>query len=468
MKGKKLLAVALAAVLTLGMTSSVFAQTKTVKTGDPGSITIQSASYGETYELYKVFNATLSDDGNIAYTSDVAIAETAGLSFYTDSQMNVILKSGMTELTDADKAWIVANCSLVSSETANGDGTLVFDGLSYGYYYVKSSLGALIMVDSTKPAATMVEKNTTNPTVPDSGKTAADTTKTVGETETYTLTFTATNFAKKTVNNAEVQSQVTNYTIVDTSDDLKVDTRTVSATVTEPDSDAAHIAVDVTYAGNVLTISIPWVDAEGKNMYDNDTVVTITYDAEILTAGTIENTAVFNWNVTNQFGTDSVSLANFPFDLNKIDASNKALSGAEFTLAKTVSTSTGVLSEKISFVEDKGVYTVANSNDTTTDTTIVAGAVKIKGLGAGTYSLTEKKAPDGYNKLLNPITIVIAEDGSVTMDGTSVTTVDVVNQAGTLLPSTGGMGTTIFYIVGAVLVIGAGVVLVAKKRMAGR
>lgn len=97
-------------------------------------------------------------------------------------------------------------------------------------------------------------------------------------------------------------------------------------------------------------------------------------------------------------------------------------------------------------------------------TSLATGRVDIEGIKAGTYYLKEVEAPKGYNKLANPITVVIAEDGKVSLKGKEVTTVNVENKTGTLLPSTGGMGTTIIYMAGAILVIASGIVLVSKKR----
>ena len=100
------------------------------------------------------------------------------------------------------------------------------------------------------------------------------------------------------------------------------------------------------------------------------------------------------------------------------------------------------------------------------------------GLGAGTYLLTEEVAPNGYNKLTNPITIVIAANPTlngpnwtVTKDGTALTAptgiyaLEVENNMGATLPGTGGIGTTIFYIVGGALILGALILLITKKRM---
>ena len=91
------------------------------------------------------------------------------------------------------------------------------------------------------------------------------------------------------------------------------------------------------------------------------------------------------------------------------------------------------------------------------------GAASFKGLADGTYQLVETKAPAGYNQLTGPQEVKVA--GSTTDTTKLSVEAKVANSAGTLLPSTGGIGTTIFYVLGAVLVVGAGVLLVTKKRM---
>ena len=105
------------------------------------------------------------------------------------------------------------------------------------------------------------------------------------------------------------------------------------------------------------------------------------------------------------------------------------------------------------------------------------GTVTFKGLGAGEYTLTETKTLPGYNTI-DPITFTINFDAttkkfastnpSIKVEADNTLGTEIINQGGALLPSTGGIGTTIFYVVGGILVIGAGILLVAKKRMSNR
>ena len=142
----------------------------------------------------------------------------------------------------------------------------------------------------------------------------------------------------------------------------------------------------------------------------------------------------------------------------------KALEGAVFTLSKSADGTDPIALVK---VEDN-VYRVAKegeSNTVTEITTDATGRFTIKGLDSDTYYLTEKTAPAGYNTLKEPVEVVIGDDGEVTYNKTSTGEVKVLNQTGAELPSTGGMGTTVFYVLGSALVLGAAVLLITRRRM---
>ena len=111
------------------------------------------------------------------------------------------------------------------------------------------------------------------------------------------------------------------------------------------------------------------------------------------------------------------------------------------------------------------------------------GKAKFTGLGAGEYTLSETKVPAGYNKIADisfEITATVSDDTTsqtgkqitfdtdnddINVESDNTLTLTVENQKGTELPSTGGIGTTIFYVIGAILVLGAGILLVTRRRM---
>ena len=155
----------------------------------------------------------------------------------------------------------------------------------------------------------------------------------------------------------------------------------------------------------------------------------------------------------------------FKFYKDKNDSNTeKGLADAKFTLSKNPNGT-----DPIKLI-DKGsnTYRVAKKDETNTITEVITpdnGRFTIQGLGAGTYYLTETKQPDGYNKLKNPVTVVIDNDGNVKVDGANADPVKVLNKTGTVLPSTGGAGTTMIYLIGGALVLGSGVVLATKRRV---
>ena len=119
------------------------------------------------------------------------------------------------------------------------------------------------------------------------------------------------------------------------------------------------------------------------------------------------------------------------------------------------------------FLDGTG-YIVSNRQGANTTITANKGTkLNIRGLGEGTYYLVETRTSDGYNLLAEEVKINIAADGKVTLaDGTEAAneTVTVNNEKGIRLPSTGGMGTVAFAVVGLIVMAGAAVTLIIKKR----
>ena len=174
----------------------------------------------------------------------------------------------------------------------------------------------------------------------------------------------------------------------------------------------------------------------------------------------------------------------YDFYIVKIDTDVNLLPGAEFTLSAG--------GNAIEFIKSGNNYRVAKSGETGANPTLTSSDEKlhITGLDAGTYTLTETKAPSGYNMAREPITIIIkgvtnvaadaGKQGNIYSDadctlqwktseykeGGNVlnNTIEVINRTGSELPSTGGIGTTIFYIVGGILIIGAAVILIARRK----
>ena len=255
---------------------------------------------------------------------------------------------------------------------------------------------------------------------------------------------------------------------------------------------------DVTAQFADKKIVIDWYD-EGNNqfLYNNGATVTITYTAKVTDQAAIDgagntNKVTVTW--TTKDGETPVpgkleqeeTIYTYAIALKKVNNKGVALPGAVFQFPFYVKSSP----------DANGAYIYAGTDAkeglTNQITTPDSGVIVVKGVKSGDYKITEVTAPAGYNKLTDPVTVKAVKTGKTTtqttvyldengnttetqtekttevkvdIDTIAATAVVVVNKAGTELPSTGGMGTTVFYVLGTVLVMGAVVLLVTKKRM---
>lgn len=267
----------------------------------------------------------------------------------------------------------------------------------------------------------------------------------------------------------------------------------------------------VSSSGNDMTIEIMDLKGIADITVDTDTEVTVTYTAKLNVSGTTavigldgqENKVKLEYsnnpNVTGDGETapddtgetpeDKVIVFTYEIDVTKIDgATDAAIEGAQFKLSNGNSTG-----QKWATVDENGYFTgwVDDEESATVLESDESGIFKIIGLDDGTYYLYEQSDwSEEYNIPESPFEVVIdatteftqddyanAEDaltaftgsvGGVTDEGASATngivSGTIENNKGSTLPSTGGIGTTIFYIGGGVLVVGAGVLLITKKR----
>lgn len=493
---RKLASLLLALVMVFALATTAFAQDVTV-TGGTGSITISNAAKGETYTIYKLFDATVSADGSsIAYTGNVPDSLT---DYFTADANDYIIatpaaKEGenMSEgLKTALKAWTE---TATAAATAESDGSaLNFQGLAYGYYVVTTTQGdQVISVDSTMPNVTIVDKNSSTPK--DLSKAASSKDVSIGDTVTYTVSFKTSNYYGAGTEAKEIVS----YTIEDTLPEFLSNVDVIRIIVdNDGKSETIDDQKDVTVQFNTdKKIVIDWYDEDNsKFLYNNGATVTITYTAKVTDKAAIDgdgntNKVTVKWTTKGNVQPDpdeihtEETIYTYAIALKKVNNKGVALPGAVFEFPFYVQ----------STADTDGAYIYAG--DTAKDgltkqiTTPADGVIVVKGVKSGRYEITEFKAPDGYNKLTTPVTVeavktsstttsktvYLDENGNVTNETTATevkvelaniaaTAVVVVNKAGTELPSTGGMGTTVFYVLGAVLVLGAVVLLVTKKRM---
>ena len=494
---RKLTSLLLALVMVFALAVTVAADGTTGTTGT-GSITISNAAKGETYTIYKLFDATVSEDGkSIAYTGK--IPESLNTYFTADTNGYISATGAAKEgenmsdgLKTALKAW-TANAT--AAATAKSDGSaLNFNGLAYGYYVVTTTQGnQVISVDSTMPDVTIVDKNSSAPK--DLSKTADSDNVSIGDTVTYTVRFKTSNYYGA----GEDAKEIVSYTIEDTLPEFLSNVTVTSIIVDNDGNDTTtDDRADVTDQFAKKKIVIDWYDeANSKFLYNNGATVTITYTAKVTEKAAIDgngntNKVTVTWTTKN----DTVpgpgelkqeeTIYTYAIALKKVNNKGTALPGAVFQFPFYVQTTP----------DANGAYIYAGTTPgeglTNQITTPDSGVIVVKGVKSGTYEIKEVTAPAGYNKLTAPVTVeavktsqtsthttvYLDENGNTTNTQTektievnvdietiAATAVVVVNKAGTELPSTGGMGTTVFYVLGAVLVVGAGVLLVTKKRM---
>ena len=548
MKGmRKLIAVVLA--LTVAMTfgsMSAFAQTVTYTgTGatTDGKITVSNAAKGETYSIHKLFDATVGANGEVAYKGTIpdalkdyfeetstgsgyvkAKAGATKTTYYTDAEKTTVSEKATDyytiEMSDglktALKSW--ATSSNMTGEEVSADGSaVVFDKIPYGYYVVKTSQGqALVSVDSATKTATVVDKNTTEPTIQKkvkdtNGNWVEVTDANIGEQKEFKVDVETTNWY--TPKNASEQKQIKQYIIGDDFDTNKFTLDSIDSVVVGTLSEGTFTEIDAITGKTAFPITIDWVDNAGKSKYANGAVIRVIYKAHLNDDAVIDvgntsadkrgnlNTADVNWKYiddSEHFGQgedklkDEAAVDTYAIALKKFNESGDPLANATFQFPFYVKETK----------DSNGNYVYAGTTSGTglinSITTPNDGQITIVGVKAGTYSgIAETSAPDGYNKTTDTFSVTavkisttttvttttkswkIDADGNVTdlqenetakttttytNNSVAATAIGVINKTGSTLPSTGGIGTTIFYILGALLVVGCGIILIARRR----
>ena len=498
----KLLSLTLVLVMLLTCAATALAAT----------ITVNNALAGGEYKAYKIFDATEAEGGSsYAYTiestspwfqpvSSFANNGSDGLKLtqvgatttynvtvtdsFQEAEAAALAEALYTALGEIETKPDATAKGATASTDNNGGTTAVFNDLAAGYYLITSPLGSKCILNTAGTKQTIEEKNDL-PTI-EKFVDADDSTESIDWQKENDAAFGAiVNFKIEiTVNEA-----AENYVVTD-----KLPT---GLTLTESGVEVSYQKKDSTTSSDVAegnytltqtrigenTFQITFQDTYLRNLSAGDKLI-ITYSA------TLENTAEVGKALINTAtlaygkGQSKQAITNtytWSFTVKKVSEQQTPLSGATFELYSDKECKTKIWLKK---GEDGSTYQVSGDG---TDS-IAAGEVTIQGLDSGTYYLKETAAPSGYNKLSGVIEVVIAQadnnaettnDGKVTYtyqkdDGTTVSvneddggTVTVVNNKGTLLPSTGGAGTTLFYILGGILVVGAGVLLITKKRMSG-
>lgn len=534
---KKVFAAAAAIATVFGLAATTVA---TANAADGATLTVSTADakfVGKTVNAYKMFSATVGGEGAnkaVSYTltdtwKPFFMDSTAsGLNGATDANVNDKANEYVSELAGdnlvafATKAsnWAQTQAknitadktATVSAGATNGNYTATFTGLDYGYYVV--AVPGATLANTSGQYATLVSVDSTNvnanikgslPTVDKkvqvNGNGADSADAKIGDTLTFTLTSTIPDMSaydtytfnfKDTLSKGLTYGDITSVTVEGVDAPLVKDT---DYTVTT--TPAA--------AGNTL-LTVGMTDFKNKQQTNAGKKITVTYTATLNEnavvggAGNVNSATIQYSNDPSSTGTgesepDKVRVFTYGFTVDKYTGDNyndaaTRLAGAEFTLTAKGDTSA------IKFVQvnagsatEDAVYRVAKAGETagttTTITTPANGKVVFQGLKNGEYTLTETKAPAGYNKLASALGVKVdgLNDGTDTTDATvhitynndnNDTTYDqtasngvipVQNKSGAILPGTGGMGTIAFTVIG-VLVIALGVAWTLKRKNA--
>lgn len=453
---KKVTAIMAVMAMVLGISVSALALVS-------GEIIVENPQPGQTYTAYEIFLVNYSFDQTafsymikndsewidlVKNYKGVTLEEVPDYGFYT-VYMNEQFNAG--EFSNLLKANLEGKTGVALEN--DGDSCSI-SGLHMGYYFVSSTTGALCNLTTAAPTAVIRDKNEFQFDKTDD----ADSVE-VGQTVNYTITglvpettgfdsytykisdtmssgLTFNKDVKAAVNGTELNAD---YTLVNREDgtgfDLTIDVLKLTELVGKE--------IKVTYSAKVNENAIAKMESNNAYLeYSNNPA-----DGSITTRTPVDQETVYSSKIV--------------IDKYETDHKEKKLSNAEFVLIN----SEGLYykwdktNKKVTWVEDKAKADVKSTDQN--------GCAEFGGLKDGTYQLKELYPPYGYNVMTEPVEVVI-NGASATVENQAVLSqpVEVPNSTGSKLPETGGIGTTIFYTAGSILVAGAAIMLIRKKREA--
>lgn len=519
---KKVFAAAAAIATVFGLAATTVATANAAGGNATLTVSTTDAKFaGKTVNAYKMFSATVSGDGQaVSYTLTDEwkpfFKNSVGLTDVTDANVNDKANEYVSGLTGKEKDlsafaakasnWAQTNNIAVDATATvskNADKyTATFTNLDYGYYVVavpgatvadtNSQYAALIPVHSTSVDASI---KGALPTVVKKVNGESATSAKIGDPLTFTLTSTIPDmsaYSTYTFNFKDTLSKGLTFN--------QVDSVKVGDTTLTKNTDYTVTTTNEASGETLLTVAMN--EFKKKQQANAGKKITVTYtatlnkDAVVGGAGNVNSATIQYSNNPSTNGTgesepSKVRVFTYGFTVDKYTGKNyddtaTRLAGAEFTLAHKGGTAISFVKVADSATQN-AVYRVAKADEagaTTTITTPANGKVEFRGLENGEYTLTETKAPAGYNKLASAIgvkvdgqnngtdtthaTVVIKYDnnnGSVYDQTASNGVIPVQNKPGVVLPGTGGMGTIAFTVIG-VLVIALGVAWTLKRKNA--
>lgn len=487
---KKLMAALLAVAMVCAMAIPAFAAeggaTRT------GSITINGAIDGQTYKIYRILNL----EANENFTAYKYTINSGWDTFVTEHSDVFTVKNDIvtSTVTDAAKIQDLANAAgkyaednnLPTAGTASSTSKTV-SNLELGYYLVVStpalSANSLCSLGTTNPNVTINEKNG-KPTITKqvehaAGSPASANDATVGDTVKFYVTINA------------IDGKPENYVMHD---------KMEAGLTFDPSSVTVKRGEDMLVKGTDYELNTSPTDGDTFdikfNHVNTNDVFTVTYTATLNEKAVVgtpgnKNETDLTYGDNQRVDAEPTKTYTWSFNIFKYfmdGTKEKGLEGAKFILYRKANANS----------ESENEYAVMDANgkikswssderDATVLTSPEGGNLTMSGLANGTYYLKEKEAPQGYNSLENDIEIMITAENWTTSGTPSAKieyktstaedaifeeaedgTVKVENKSGTVLPGTGGIGTTIFYVVGGGLMVAAAILLITKKRMENR
>lgn len=484
---KKIATIMFAFMMVVSMSCNVKAEdTEGVYGQHDGSITITGALQGQTYTIYEMLKLESFSGNNYSYKIadgwENFFKEGADGAAYIQKDENGYVSYRTDKSTDADRREFAQKALVYAKKTTGinsqekstqeNENTVEFSGLNLGYYLVGSTTGALCGLDTTHKSVSIEEKNgvpSVEKTITSGGDLAADfksNSVNIGDTISFQIKIDVKKGAKNYVLHDELSSGLTliqnnvtkEYVHVQANDNI-TDTMSTS---------------DYTFGQSQNGFTVTFKPEFLKKHENEEYTILVNYYAILNDQATIGssgnvNKTILDYGESNKTTPSTTTTYTFGIPVFKYtgtETEKTGLAGAKFKLY----TDAQCKDENVVKVKENGTDYIVGETDTN-DNVMTSGTevFNINGLKAGKYYLKEIEAPKGYNKLANPIEVQIDDNGNVKVmkDGklTDATQVEVLNKSGTVLPSTGGAGTTMIYLVGAVLVLGSGVVLATKRRM---
>ncbi len=497
---KKIFALLIAMIMVLSLGISALAADDKITisvdpTGDPDENTA-----AEVYDAYLIFDVvkastitgdvttdnTIAAQGESGYTAPTGFAYTIAKDSKWYSVVSTLLGDYITLKAipgDATKDVVVLKDGVANNEaTAKAIAAILEANIptdapksqvtleqaatvAPGYYLIVSSIGTNLILGTTDIKITQknqypsIVKKEKDEDMTEWGDTAE---VAVGDTIDYQVTVhipatakvdtivTDTMFAGLTYDQTTGLTVKVGETALTANTDYVVGTATAQSWILtiKPTAATKDKDVVITFTATVNKDSIGVADANKKNSVQLD---------------------FSNFRQTDEVVYTTSAAAIFKYD----GADNTALAGIEFTLkevtpaapAPTGSAAGAPTATEIKVTKHADGYYYYDENGSSTVVTGADGLIIIRGLdGDKTYTLTETKTLPGYNMLDADVTLELTKDDDE-YAATAQSAKQVANNKGTILPSTGGIGTTIFYVIGIVLVIGASVILVSRRRM---